>query len=50
MIGRTTLKPNASSCDLFYVFVLEFISSSLKLLLRQQLVLERWASKDYRGV
>ena len=31
MVGRTTLKPRASLCELFYFFVLEFILSTLKL-------------------
>ena len=39
MVGRTTLKPYASLCKLFYLFVLELTLSISKLSLAEQLVL-----------
>ena len=36
--GQTTLKPRASLCELFYLFVIELILSTLKLPLAQPLV------------
>ena len=40
MVSRTTLKLRASLYGLFYLFVIELISSISKLLLAQQLVPE----------